>query len=249
MKRQLARKSEFAYSTGLIRTLETKLLNDNEVERMTLAKDAKDAFRILNELDYADNKAGISDPGDFQKVLDEGTYELKELLMKISPDNRILCIIWHQYDFHNIKTMVKAKVSGKSYAEIEEILSVNGAIPLEALRTVIFEEKDAEFGIHERTEKYLKKKIANVQKRFEKENRNPQVIDLYLDQKLMKIIYGIAIDSKSEFLMNYVKMLIDLSNIKLFFRMKTQNKPLDLYEIAFLYNGNIEFKKFKDAYP
>ena len=75
-------KYDFAYSVALIRTLETLLLNENEVERMMLAKDAMDAFRILNEFDYADNKAGIESPSDFQKVIDEGLMDIKEILTK-----------------------------------------------------------------------------------------------------------------------------------------------------------------------
>ena len=115
-------KHDFAYSVALTRTLETLLLNENEVERMTLAKNAEDAFKILNEFDYADNKAGIENVSDFQKVINEGLSEIKETLTKVSPDQKTLNILWHQYDFHNIKTMVKAKLSGKTFADIENIL-------------------------------------------------------------------------------------------------------------------------------
>ncbi|MBD3361108.1 hypothetical protein GF366_04905 [Candidatus Peregrinibacteria bacterium] len=244
----MTNKYDFAYSVALIRTLETLLLNENEVERMMLAKDGEDAFRILNEFDYSDNKAGIENPSEFQKVIDEGLMDIKEILSKVTPDKRILNILLFQYDFHNIKTMLKAKLSGKNYEEIKELLSEMGAIPLEALKNYIFEETDSQFGLNEHTEKYIKRRIKKVQKLFEKEENNPQIIDLYLDQKLMKIIHGIATDSRNEFLEKYIQKLIDLTNIRLFFRMKTQDKELDLYEIAFLWNGTIPYSKFKDAY-
>ncbi|GAG35582.1 unnamed protein product, partial [marine sediment metagenome] len=200
-----------------------------------------------NEFDYSDNKAGVEDPAEFQKVIDEGLIEIKEILDKVTPDERVLNIIWHQYDFHNIKTLIKAKITGKTFEDVESLMNRMGAIPVESLKTVILEDGDAPFGLHDHTEKYLKKKIKNVQELFEKE-KNPQVIDLFLDQKLMKIIYGIAVDSQNKFLINYVKKLIDLTNIKLFFRMKPQDKELDLYEIAFLWNGNIPYAKFEQAY-
>ena len=94
---------DFTYSVGLVRALETLLLNENEVERMLLAKNPQEAFKILNELDYADNKAGIEDPADFQVVIREGLMDIKEILTKVTPDQRILNIIWHRFDFHNIK--------------------------------------------------------------------------------------------------------------------------------------------------
>lgn len=244
----MTNKHDFAYSVGLIRTLESLLLNDNEVERMTLAKNGKEAFKVLNEFDYSDNKAGIEDPSEFQKVITEGLLEIKEMLTKATPDNKVFNLLLHQYDFHNIKTLIKAKLSDKTYEDVESLMNKMGAIPLEALRDFIFEGTLNPWGIDEHTENYIKKKIIKVQALFEKENKNPQVIDLYLDQKLMKIVYGIAQDSQSEFLVNYVKKLIDVSNIRLFFRMKAQEKEIDLFEIAFIWNGKIPYAKLQEAY-
>ena len=241
-------KYDFTYSVAFVRTLETLLLNENEVERMMLAKDEYEAFKILNEFDYADNKLGIDDPADFQKIIEEGLLDIKEMLDKVTPEKRVLNILWLQDDFHNIKTLIKAKLSEKPYEEIEHLITESGAIPIESLKKVILEETDAPFTLEEQTEIYIKKKIIKVQELFKKENNNPQVIDLYLDQKLMKIIFGIAQDTENEFLIQYVEKLIDLTNIKLFFRMKAQEKDIDLYEIAFFWNGSIPFAKFREAY-
>lgn len=241
-------KYDFAYAVGVIRVLETFILHENEVERMVLAHNARDAFRILNELDYADNKAGIDNPVDFQKVLDEGLLDIKTRLDKICPDKRILRILWYWHDFHNIKVMVKGKLSGKPYDEIEKLLSPMGAIPVESLKYFIYLDTDAPFHIRPQSEKYIKNKIRKVYVLFEKEKRNPLVIDIYFDQKMMKMIFNIASDSKNEFLIKYVRKLIDINNIKLFFRMKVQEKPLELYDLAFLWHGAIHFLKFKEAY-
>ena len=241
-------KHDFAYSVALVRTLENMLLNDNEIERMMLADNAGDSFKILNEFDYANNKAGIENPADFQAIINEGLIEIKETLSKITPDQEILNILWYQYDFHNIKTMLKAKLSNKSFDEIETLLNNMGCIKIETLKTFIFEETNISFNLKEETELYLKKKIKKAEELFKKENENPQVIDLYLDQKLMKITFNIANDSGNKFLINYVQKLIDLNNIKLFFRMKSIDKDIDLYEIAFLWHGTISFNKFKEAY-
>lgn len=240
-------KYDFAYSVARVRTLETLLLNENEVERMMLAKDANEAFRILNEFDYADNKAAVDDVADFQKVIDEGLMDIKEILTKITPDKRILNIIWHPYDFHNIKTLIKAKLSNRSFEDVKNIMNPMGAIEIEALKKFIMDEENIALGLNEKTEQYLKKRIKKVQLLFEK-NKNPLMIDLYLDQKLMKIIYNIAKDSKNTFLIEYLRHLIDLNNVKLFFRMKAQGKELDLFEMAFLWHGSLTLNRFKEAY-
>lgn len=239
---------DFAYSVGLVRALETLLLNENEVERMILAKDGKDAFKVLNEFDYANNKTGVENPSNFQVILDEGLLDIRDVLEKITPNKRVLNILLLQYDFHNIKTLIKAKLSDKTFGEIENLLSKMGAIKIDALKTFIFDETDTAFNLDEREETYLKKKIKKVQKLFEKHDRDPQVIDLYLDQKLMKMIYNIARDSENLFLKRYVEKLIDLNNLKLLFRMKAQGKDIDVFERGFLWHGSITFSKLKDAF-
>ncbi|MFC1616053.1 V-type ATPase subunit [Patescibacteria group bacterium] len=238
----------FAYSVGFVRTLETLLLNENEVERMVLAKDADDAFKILNEFDYADNKSGVDNPADFQKVINEGIVEIKEMLENVTPNKRILNILWHDYDFHNIKTMLKAKLSGKTFEEIEYLLSDLGAIDTEKMRQFIFDESTTViWELDKETEEYLKSRIIKIQKKFEKD-KNPQIIDLYMDQKLMRIKRGIADYSQNEFLINYVRKLIDLNNIRLFFRMKSQEKPQELFELALIWKGHIPYQKFIHAF-
>ncbi|MBD3329946.1 hypothetical protein GF354_00275, partial [Candidatus Peregrinibacteria bacterium] len=242
------KKENYAYSVALIRTLETMLLNDNEVDRMVLASNANDAFKILNEFDYSDNTEGITDPAKFQKVINEGIVEIKQTLDKICPDKNVLNILWFSYDFHNIKTMLKALLGGKSYEDIEDLISPLGAIAPEALRKFIFDEESAAFGLDEKMEEMIKEKIKKCKKLFEEEGKKPQVIDLYLDQKLIKAIYMTAIHSKNGFLIKYVKTLIDLTNIRLFFRMRSQNKNKHLFKIALLWRGSIPYKKFLSAY-
>jgi len=64
----------------------------------------------------------------------------------------------------------------------------------------------------------------------------------------MRIVRELAQYSNNSFLMEYVKKLIDLTNIKLFFRMKSQEKELELFEIACLWHGSIPYKKFISLY-
>ncbi len=241
-------KTDYAYAVGVVRALEKLLLNENEVERMVLSEDASDAFRILNETDYADNKAGITDPAEFPKVLGEGMIDIKKKLQQATPNSEILNILWYQYDFHNIKTLIKAKMVGKTYEDVEHLMSFLGAMPIEALRKFIFDEELVSFDMEDdENEKYLKIKIKKVQEVFEKV-KNPQVIDLYMDQKMIKIMHRIARNSGDDFVHNYIRKYIDCMNIKQFFRMKSQDKDVSLYEMAVLWKGLIPHQRFIDAY-
>jgi V/A-type H+/Na+-transporting ATPase subunit C len=184
---------------------------------------------------------------DFQRVIDEGIQDIKKILESTTPDKRVLHILWHNFDFHNIKTLLKGKLSGQPYENVSELLINLGAIPTSALKAYIYDGQNPSFGLHDRTEAYIKSRIVIVQEMFEK-MKNPLAIDLYMDQKMMKMIYNIAVDSENQFLINYVKTLIDTHNIRLFFRMKTQGKDVNLFDMAFLWNGFIDSRKFKEAY-
>ncbi len=243
-----ATQTDYAYLVGRIRALENLLLKDNEVERMMLAENPADAFKILNELDFANNKAGISNPSDFQKVLNDGLIEIKELLESLIPSNQAAYLLFLDYDFHNMKTLLKAKLGGKSLEEVSALLSPLGTINTESLAQFIFEEQNVELIASKKSDAYIKRIIKEAIDLFHKENENPEVIDLHLDQKMFKIIFNIAKDLNSPFLVKYVQKLIDLNNIKLFFRMNARNKELHLFDLAFIWNGTIPFKKFESVY-
>lgn len=241
-------KTDFAYSVGRVRTLEKLLLGNNGLERMLLAKNAEESFKILDEMDYTNNKAEVEDVQEFQTVLNEGLMEIKEIFDKITPDKEVLNIIWHKYDFHNIKTLIKAKLGERPLEEIKGFLSPLGAIPVQALIQFIMEDKRyVSFNLRGETEQFIKGKILKAYKLFEKE-KTPQVIDLLLDRNFIKVIYKIALRNNNEFLIEYVKKLIDVTNIRLFFRMKAAEKDIRFFELAFVYRGHLPFAKFEKAY-
>ncbi len=240
--------TDFAYSIGLIRALEKTLLTSNEVERMMLANNAEDAFKVFNELDYSKNKTGIQNVKDFQKIIEEGLMETKTTLDNVTPDKELLNILWYRYDFHNIKTLIKAKFSERSLDDVKNILSPLGAIKIEPLAKFIFEESHGTFfGLKPSSENYIKQTILKTCRHFQKE-KNPQTIDLYLDRALIKMIYRIIQKTKNPFLMEYIERFIDLTNIKLFFRMKAMDKDPELFNLAFITKKQIGPQKIREAY-
>ncbi len=241
-------KFDFTYSVARVRALETLLLSQNEVDRMMHAKNAQEAFQILDELDYADNRAEIDDPREFQRVLNEGLEDIKELLDKITVGDETMNILWHKYDFHNIKTLIKARLSEKSLDDVKELLSPLGAISVESLVSFILDNKhNTSFGIREETEILIRENIFTVYKLFEK-TKNPQIIDIGMDKTLAQIISEIARESENEFLIDYMEKFVDLYNIKLFFRLKAADKKPEDFDEAFIDYGTIYLSKFQKAF-
>ncbi|MCD6109509.1 V-type ATPase subunit [bacterium] len=239
--------TQFVQSVSWIRVLENQLLNGNELERMILAKDAKDAYKILNETDYSSHIGDIEDVSSFEEVINHGLADTKELINRIAPNKWIFNILWYRYDFHNMKVLLKAKHSEKSFEDIENLIFNFGAVPSLALKKYIFDGEEPSFGLGEEDEKYLKESIKLAEGDYLKSN-DPQMIDIVLDKRFCKIINAIAEQSGNEFLIKFTKKYIDLKNIELFIRLKIQGREEALLEKGFINRGYIDKYRFSDSF-
>ncbi|MFH1713508.1 MAG: V-type ATPase subunit, partial [Candidatus Jacksonbacteria bacterium] len=98
----------YEYLTGLIRVLEKRLPDKTDMDRMILAKTAKDAFVVLNDTDYADNILDRG-PEDYQKILEDDLLQLKTMLNKAIDSGPLFKFLFIDFDFLNIKTILKQK--------------------------------------------------------------------------------------------------------------------------------------------
>jgi V/A-type H+-transporting ATPase subunit C len=231
--------TNYAYSVARIRVLETKLLKKNEIERMLGAKDANEAYKVFNDLDYASHVGEISDVTKFQEVINAGLRDIKELLMKIAPYPEVLNILWYRYDFHNIKALIRAKYNKMNEVELEnDYLMQIGSYSHNLLQKFIF---NAEYG--EKIDQRIKEAILEAEKIYQKD-QDPFLLDVYLDQQYFKIIRKLVKKINNEFLNDYLKIVIDITNIKVFFRLKINEKKSNDIEKLLIVGGDIPLSKF-----
>lgn len=239
--------TKFAQSVAWVRVLETQLLSDNELERMVLAKDGRDAYKILNETDYSSHIGDIEKIESFEEVINAGLKDTKELIERIVPYKWVFNVLWFRYDFHNMKVLLKAKHSEKQFDEVKKYLFEFGAIEIEKLKKYILDSEEVTFGIETEYEKYIKESIKLADGDYSKSN-DPQMIDIVLDKRFCKIINQIAEKSENEFLIKLTKKYIDLKNIELFIRLKIQEREEELLEKGFVSRGYLEKYRFFDAF-
>lgn len=96
------------YATGLIRVLDKRILSQNDFERMLGAGTAADAFKVLNDTDYADNLLNLK-PKEFEKALSRDTKDLKKLFFKIIDNKLLLDFLFLKQDYLQLKLYLKAK--------------------------------------------------------------------------------------------------------------------------------------------
>jgi len=224
----------YAHAIGRIRVLETKLLQSTDVERMLGARNAEDAYKVLNDLDYANHIGDIDNIESFQKVLNSGLHEVKELLTKIAPYNEVLDLLWFQYDFHNIRTLIRAKVHPVDESELESNYLVNiGSYSHNLLQKFIFE------GAYASKIDDELKSIINAGLKLYTETDDSYQLDLFLDQSYFKKILKMSKLVKNDFVETYLRMSIDIVNIKMLLRLINWDNSSLNYNDIFLLGGFI----------
>ena len=215
---------DFAKSVSRIRAIETKLLDKTKIERMKDASSTEEVLRILGETDYAAVASKIKKPEDYEMVLSEELKNLYQLMYEITPEKKIIYLFSLRYEYHNIKVILKEKFSGKSFNNM--IIDV-GAIPAMKLSDYIKNDDYRDL------DPLLREAIENAGSDYQ-ETKDSQRIDLILDKYLYKDMLKRAVDLKNDFLINYIKISIDLINIKTFLRVLRQKKGRDFLKEACL---------------
>lgn len=101
---------EFLFLCGRIRALESKLLSRAQIDRMIGAKTPEEAFRVLTELQYAEEFDEATRPKDFFKIIRKGLLETKTMITSGTENDPAFEFIWKEYDLSNIKRALKLKL-------------------------------------------------------------------------------------------------------------------------------------------
>ncbi|MFA9398822.1 MAG: V-type ATP synthase subunit C [Clostridiaceae bacterium] len=222
--------SKFAFADARVRTLEGKLLNKNKIDRIINADKNEEALRVLAESGYKNNQGQSSDnPYYYEEILNKELKDLNKLMSDICPIKEAIYIFKSEYDYFNIKVLMKAKYLNK---DLSYLLMDAGNIELDKLVKYF---NDEQFSM-------LSSYMSNAIKRILEESNSkidPQMIDIYLDNALYEEMFDVVSKADNKFLTNLVKVLIDTINIKTFSRIKSQGKQRDFLEKAIIKNGSI----------
>ncbi len=210
--------SNYQYAAGVIRSLEARLLSQNDVERMVDAPDLETAFRVFYDTDYADNLTDVQ-PEQFRKALDEDLQQAKDLLLNLIGDNEDLRnFLFVKNDIRNIKLLFKAKFLGQDLSKLQEDLGIGTA---ENLYKYIIDE-DASVSIP----KLLKTIIDQAKEDLADKEKDPYYIDTYFDE----VYFQTASQAAKNLNNDYIKKLFSLQHksntLKFFVRAKLLNKDV-----------------------
>lgn len=232
-------KEEYIFASASIRGKERFLLGSKDIAKMISAKSQQEAIRIIADFGYAvedSSKGTEGNPVDamLATVLPKTYAEVISLLYDPHALDTLLLI----YDYHNIKVFIKAEMAdidpGDSIVDV-------GTIPRDQLSQMI---KDREFI---NMSAIMREAIENALESFAK-TKDPQQIDFILDRACYLEMKEKAKSTGSEFLENYVLLLIDTINVKTFARIREMKGDWIAFHKVFLPGGQISESIFADGF-
>ena len=190
---------DFVELTIKIRLLEKKLLSKANMARIIETPNATEALRQISQHSEYDFSS-IKKPEDYEAVVKEALEGTYALLYSLSPDKRVVDIPAVKYAYHNLKTLLKSRHSGKS---TDGILSPVCEIDLEK----------GDLPGH------IAKAWGEAESAYLKSD-DPQSIDVVLDRHMFARMLSLCEEVKSEFITEYTRLSIDMYNIKTLLRVR-----------------------------
>lgn len=229
---------DFTQSVVRIRVMEKRLLDKITIDKLVDANDIDEAIKILETTEYANSISKVKDSKNYEEILYNELNRIYELVREITPYKSVSDLMALKYDYHNIKVMLKERLKGEDLSSLYiPIGTTDFNILKKAFEMSDFRDIDVRFS----------SVIQEVISDFEK-NSDPQRIDILVDRAYFNHMYDIAKDTGIDLFVNYVKDLIDFTNIIAVIRLKKQNKGLPFVEEVLLPNGNIELDQILVSY-
>lgn len=225
--------TNYNFATGKIRYLETKLPDKTDIERMVDAPDLNSCLKALYDTDYADNLLEV-EPADFEKAVFDDLEQAKDLLYQIVPDKEFIKFLLLDFDFHNLKVLFKEKLFGKDTSYLLSSLAYFKASDLKKYlagdKKILIDLEIKEI-IDQASQKLTNKVI-------------PYKIEPFFDKQYFILLTKITKRLKNKFLTNFVTRQIDLTNFRIFLRIKNLDKDINFLQEFLIDGGNIEKEEF-----
>ncbi|MDO5089165.1 MAG: V-type ATP synthase subunit C [Leptotrichiaceae bacterium] len=224
---------DYGRSVVTVRVLEKRLLNKNRLERMIEAETPDEVLKLLGETEYSQSMTDIKNSREYEKILKRETERVFSLIREMSNDSEIVDILSLKYDYHNLKVLLKGKVTGKDFSGL---LMDAGTVKTNKLKAQF----DAES--YDDLPEELSKAVSEAEKDFD-ENKDPQRIDIIVDKYYYSHLLKIADRINVQILRDYVEGLIDFQNIITLLRVKKQSKDFKFLESVIHEGGKISKDK------
>ena len=221
--------------SAMLRAREPQLLSNEKAQRMLEAPSFEEAAKLLTDCGYPDLAASKAD--EIEKLLAERRDALFDEMSSLAPDEAIVRAFRVKYDYHNVKAIVKGEAMG---SDPRRLLTASGRVPAEKLLAAYQENRYVELP------NALGKAMEEARTVLAR-TANPQMADLILDQACFGEMQDAAREAECSFLADYVRLLIDSTNLKSAVRTMRMHKDADFLQSVLLTGGTVSESRIAAA--
>ena len=202
--------------------MENRLLTRERMDRMIDARDTSEAMKVLGECGYGEGAS-------LDAVLAQARADTFRDMEAAAPDHRLVEIFQLKYDYHNAKAILKAQAMG---VPAERLLLPGGRYDGKELLEG-WQREDLR-GCSETFRKAMDRAKAALA-----ESRDPQQADVILDRACYEEMARLARELESDFLMGYVRLSVDVANLRTAVRVHRMGKEGDFLRQVLLPGGSV----------
>jgi V/A-type H+-transporting ATPase subunit C len=234
----------YIYANARLGVVQTRLLTMERIGRIDEAKTADEALKALLEVGYGGNKE-VHSAFDFQQLIDEELRKAYEFVYEITPDKELTDLFLVQFDYHNIKALVKNRL-----LEVDDDaqLFMVGAEPIEKIKAAV----------RDRDYRSLPEHLAQTLDALDQKltgRINPQALDTFVDQAMFQYIFGVLRTpkfakklKKMPFLKDYFEAQSDFANVITLLRARSAKLSREEFAALLMPQANIPRGKLLEAF-
>lgn len=226
---------KFVFQNAKIKHMESKLLAVQAVQRLLDCDSPQDAFKVLIDLGFG---SGLTFEGnDFDRLFESEEEKSVAFLKEFNVDHA-LDVFLLQYDYLNLKAILKATVQG---SRDKMLFSPCGLYDTDALCAVVDGEKVDNMPI------YVKDAVDEVQSLVAEDKATPHLIDCAVDRVMYKHIFAI-VKKSGKLAKDYFIRKIDYLNLLSLLRCRKLGLSYEFFKEGFIEGGNIALNTFEKTF-
>jgi V/A-type H+-transporting ATPase subunit C len=207
---------------------------DRSFAARALAAEPQEILRMLGETTFAEAFAGVQSPAEIDRALVTELDKTYSLLRQIAPEKELIDLFRRRYDYHNLKTLLKAKLTG---VPANGALMNLGAYDLEKLSTAVAEKA------YRFAPEFIRETANEAMAEYEKTSKL-SAISYTCDRNMWADLLNQAVQSGNQIVTDLMSKRVDFANIKTFIRIKEFAEDRELFGKYYIPGGSYSLAFF-----
>ena len=226
---------DYLFLTALLRARQANMLTGEMLGQMLDSGSFNEAARTLAETGWPDMAAMESK--EIDKTLSKRRNSIFADVAAMCPQSEVVDLFRVRYDYHNAKALIKGEGAG---VRADSLISDAGRVPKERLEKAFLEDDYRSVpGLLGSAMREAKAVLARTD--------NPQMADFIIDRAYFAEMKQMAAKLGNTFAADYVKLSIDIANLRTCVRCVRMQKNSEFLESVLIPGGTVSTERLIQA--